>query len=73
MECVLYDDCSLNAANDKPDKKEDPIVILLSLARVGFSEDGKKLALNKFLCCVMLFHYLIIFYDIMLSNLFGGL
>ena len=36
VECVLYDECGTNAFRDKPKDTEEPIIVLLNLARVGF-------------------------------------
>ena len=40
MECVLWDECSVEAYSDYIMNDATPVVVLFNLARVGFSLDG---------------------------------
>lgn len=40
VECVLWDECSEEAYSAYLKTKDPPVVVVLSFARIGFSEDG---------------------------------
>lgn len=40
VECVLWDECSVEAYSDYIVNDATPVVVVFNLARVGFSLDG---------------------------------
>lgn len=41
VECVLWDECASDSYSDFIMNDSTPVVVVLNLARIGFSIDGK--------------------------------
>ncbi|XP_054782777.1 replication factor A protein 1-like [Prosopis cineraria] len=48
VELVLYDECSTNAYMAQLEHKEGPIVVVINLCRIGFTEDGRPQISSSF-------------------------
>ncbi|XP_028757320.1 uncharacterized protein LOC114754709 [Neltuma alba] len=48
VECILFDECASDAFMSQLQNTQTPVVVLLNLARVGFSEDGRAQVCNSF-------------------------
>ncbi|KAK4260997.1 hypothetical protein QN277_004053 [Acacia crassicarpa] len=56
VECTLFDNCASDAYMAYLQNTESPVVVLLNLARVGFSEDGTPQVCSSFNATMALFN-----------------